>query len=512
MREPEQGQAFAEQAFGDVRFEVFPSALPFEWRVRAADLGPLLIVPGSFTGKVHLHGMVEATILCMAEGSADTRDPRDRVTIAGGRAAAVYSSGAYGSWQSEGRRSTPVLRFAPGFLAGQLELLTGTTITAEPRFAFELPTARGRAAMLERVVQFLFAEVEQGLAALDHPVIATSACEMLARMLLLGHAHDHVTLLERRPKPVHARVVRQIEDYVRAHAGEPIAIGELARLTSTGAQAIEAAFLARHGKSLATFIRRARLEHAREQLRCDPTLTPTRAAYAAGFMQPERFAAEYFLAFGEHPEQTWRQTRLELGSRPPEPPRDARPTVFVLCDDPIRAAQLHAWLHAAGHAIELFDSVRSFLIADAAARPGCVIVALALADHALLAQEAPMLPRIGLATADLRMAVAAMKAGALDVLDVVEQAELLAAVEAALSRDVTQRQISAARMQRDARFAALTAREREVVERLARGLLNKQIAAELGISEATVRVHRARGMDKLGVDSVIELVRMLADR
>lgn len=516
MQEPEQAQAFSEHAFGDVRFEVLRSSLPFEWRVQAVEVGPLLIVPGSFTGKVHLHGMVNTTILCMAEGSAGDGDARDRVTIAGGRAAAVYSNGAYGSWQSEGRGSTPVLRFASGFVGQQLELMTGAAIVGEPRFSLELPTDRGQAAKLERVARFVFAEAEQGASALEHPVIATSLSELLARTLLLAHAHDRMGLLERRPKQVHARVIRQVEDYVRAHAGEPISSGDLARLTSTSAQALEAACMAQRGESLDALIRRARLEHAREALRSDPALTPTRAAYAAGFLQPERFAAAYFLAFGEHPEQTWRQTRLELAARPAEPagarPLTSTPTVFVLGDDPRLAAQLHASLHAAGHAVELFDTVRGFLHADAGTRPGCVVFDLALADHGLLALEAPTLPRIGLARGDLRRALEALKAGALDVLESPTPAELLVAVEAALARDVAQRQASAIRAQREARLAALTSRELEVVERVARGLLNKQIAAALGISEATVRFHRTRGMDKLGVDSVIELVHVLAER
>lgn len=172
---------------------------------------------------------------------------------------------------------------------------------------------------------------------------------------------------------------------------------------------------------------------------------------------------------------------------------------------------MHACLHAAGHAVELFESVRAFLRDHAATRAGCVVVDLALADHALLAQEAPTLPRIGLASGDLRTAVAAMKAGALDVLDELDGALLLAAVEAGLARDHARRRSVAERMQREARLATLTTREREVVERVARGLLNKQIAAELAISEATVRVHRARGMDKLGVDSVIGLVHALLE-
>lgn len=516
MHEREHAQAFAEQAFGDVRLDLLPSTMSFEWRVRAVEVGPLFVVPGCLSGAVHLHGTISGTILSLIhEGLAQVGDHCNQVRVGSGRAGAVYSSGMPGSWQSEGRVPTAGIRFAPGFLARQLELLTGSTVEHEPRFAVELPTARGAGATLERIGHLLLAEAERGFALLEHPVVATSLSDMLARARLLGHPHDHMALLERPTPRVDARIVRQVEDYVRAHAGEPITIGDLALLTSCAGQAIEAAFLAERGSGVAAFIRRARLEHARAALLHDPSLTPSRAAYAAGFTQPERFAADYFVAFGEQPEQTWRHTQARLGPNMRASARvgarGSAATVFVICDDPHRVARMHAWLRAAGHDVELFDSVSAFSRGHAAARAGCVIVDLALPDHGRLAEQAPTLPRIGLASGDLRTAVAAMKAGALDVLDELDPGLLLGAVEAGLARDHAQRERAAERMQREARLATLTTREREVVERVARGLLNKQIAAELGISEATVRVHRARGMDKLGADSVIELVHALLD-
>jgi FixJ family two-component response regulator len=106
-----------------------------------------------------------------------------------------------------------------------------------------------------------------------------------------------------------------------------------------------------------------------------------------------------------------------------------------------------------------------------------------------------------------------MKAGAVDFLTKpVERGKLLESVRAALARDVVDR---AARERSDAvavQVASLTAREREVLELVAEGLLNKQIAARLGTAEKTVKVHRARAMRKMGAGSVAELVRLLGTR
>jgi FixJ family two-component response regulator len=103
-----------------------------------------------------------------------------------------------------------------------------------------------------------------------------------------------------------------------------------------------------------------------------------------------------------------------------------------------------------------------------------------------------------------------MKGGAIDFLSKpCDETDLLAAVERALARDAEARAERAETEAVRARFALLTPREREVSLLVARGLLNKQIAAELGTSEKTVKIHRGRVMEKLGADSVAALVRLV---
>src|SRR6185436_6770114 len=111
---------------------------------------------------------------------------------------------------------------------------------------------------------------------------------------------------------------------------------------------------------------------------------------------------------------------------------------------------------------------------------------------------------------DVPSTVRAMKAGAIDFLSKpCEDTDLLAAVDRALARERDERAMREAREARKSRFEELTPREREVCRLVAQGRLNKQIAAELGAAEKTIKVHRGRVMEKLGMESVAELVRFV---
>lgn len=195
----------------------------------------------------------------------------------------------------------------------------------------------------------------------------------------------------------------------------------------------------------------------------------------------------------------------------------AAPTVFVVDDDPSVLKALARLIRAAGRNVETFSSPREFLEAVHEDRPGCVVLDLRMPEvsgldlQALLERAGSVLPVIFLSGhADVPTSVAAMKAGAVDFLTKpCDDAQLLAAIEGALERDARAR---AARDERDElaeRFAGLTPREQEVCRLVAQGLLNKQAAYELGITERTIKVHRARVMQKLGVGSFADLVRLV---
>jgi FixJ family two-component response regulator len=196
---------------------------------------------------------------------------------------------------------------------------------------------------------------------------------------------------------------------------------------------------------------------------------------------------------------------------------DAGQTVFLVDDDPSVLSALGRLLRSAGYMVEAHASPRAFLERAAAALCGCVVVDLRMPEvgglelQEELARRGCLLPLVFLTGhGDVPSTVRAMKAGAIDFLSKpVEDTDLLAAVDRALARDHEERAAREAREALRTRFEELTPREREVCRLVAQGRLNKQIAVELGAAEKTIKVHRGRVMEKLGMESVAELVRFV---
>jgi FixJ family two-component response regulator len=192
------------------------------------------------------------------------------------------------------------------------------------------------------------------------------------------------------------------------------------------------------------------------------------------------------------------------------------PIVLVLDDDPAVGESVADLLRSADLASEVFTSPPEFLRYPRPAAPACLILDVQLAGlsgldlQTDLAKGDPPLPIIFISGhATIPMSVRAMKRGAVEFLTKPFDAdELLAAVRQALGRDRLARQHHAELAGPRARFDTLTPREREVLALVVTGRLNKQIAADLGCSEQTIKVHRGRVMRKLAVGSVAELVRV----
>jgi FixJ family two-component response regulator len=197
----------------------------------------------------------------------------------------------------------------------------------------------------------------------------------------------------------------------------------------------------------------------------------------------------------------------------------AGPTVFVVDDDPAVLKSLSRLLRSARLDVTTFSSPREFLERHDPRAPGCLVLDVAMPGlNGLELQEAltamgSELPIIFLTGhGDIPMSVQAMKRGALDFLTKpVNDEDLLKAVHVAIEKDRLQRQTRAEVTEIQQRLATLTPREREVMEHVISGQLNKQTAADLGTVEKTIKVHRARVMEKMKVQSVAELVR-LAER
>jgi FixJ family two-component response regulator len=192
------------------------------------------------------------------------------------------------------------------------------------------------------------------------------------------------------------------------------------------------------------------------------------------------------------------------------------PTVFVVDDYAPGRRSISRLLRAAGFAVTAFASAKEFLAQYDPETLGCLVLDLAMPEvsglelQGILAGKGSLVPIIFLtAHGDIPKSVQAMKRGASDFLmKPVNDEDLLAAVRVAVEKDRVLRREQAELSEIRARLATLTPREREVLEYVVAGKLNKQIAGQLGTVEQTVKIHRAHVMQKMRVQSVAELVRL----
>jgi RNA polymerase sigma factor (sigma-70 family) len=192
------------------------------------------------------------------------------------------------------------------------------------------------------------------------------------------------------------------------------------------------------------------------------------------------------------------------------------PIVFVIDDDASVRDALRSLIRSVGLAVELFGSAQEFLQRKLPETTSCLVLDVRLPGiggldfQRRLAAANVNIPIIFITGhGDIPMSVRAMKQGAVEFFTKpFRDQELLDAINLALERDHARRQREAKTAQLRQRLELLTPREREVLPLVVAGLPNKQVAAEIGTSEATVKVHRSQLMRKMGAESLADLVRM----
>jgi FixJ family two-component response regulator len=195
----------------------------------------------------------------------------------------------------------------------------------------------------------------------------------------------------------------------------------------------------------------------------------------------------------------------------------AEPTIIIIDDDDAIRGAVEGLLCSVGLRTRTFTSVQHFLDDRQPCGPGCMVLDVRLPGRSGLdfykeyINSPDAMPVIFIsAHADVSMSVGAIKSGAADFLTKpVRPQELLDAIQSAIARDADRRREAAEVAKIRRAFDSLTTQERKVALLVVTGKLNKQIAAEIGLSEATVKLHRGRVMSKLGAPSLIDLVRMV---
>jgi FixJ family two-component response regulator len=210
--------------------------------------------------------------------------------------------------------------------------------------------------------------------------------------------------------------------------------------------------------------------------------------------------------------------RIESQIAPPIPAPHATPIVFVVDDDVSVREALELLIRDAGWRPETFESAHQFLSRPRAGVPSCLVLDIALPGlnglelQRRIAPDRADMPIIFIASAaDVRTTVQAMKAGAIEFLTKpFNDTMLLNAIQHAIKRSETVLRVQAELGSLRERYATLSRREQDVMGFVVRGLLNKQVGFELGITEITVKAHRGQVMRKMGAGSFADLVNMAA--
>lgn len=300
----------ASKAFCDHKQEVLGKADSFRYRLHHASLQKTAIMRASYGADTYINaGQPETIFLINLPQTGSNKYWHEGQIVEATPDMGVVSSPTlplrfnFGATCSE-----LVVTIDRKALEDHLCALTGASIKEPIVFQPHLKTGSGIGAQVKRLLGFLVAELDAGDSLQDNPLFVSNIEQAMMTALLTGQPHNYSARFEK-PLPLAADwQVRRVEEYIRAHATEPITIGELSILCGQSERALFYAFKKYRGYTPMTFLRAMRLLGARETLlKGEPGMTVTIAAMEWSFIHLGRFSAEYAKEFGESPSETLRK-------------------------------------------------------------------------------------------------------------------------------------------------------------------------------------------------------------
>lgn len=296
-----------------IRTEVLDRRTPFSWRGNAYKVGPILIGANAYGAGVHSRSdaPMDGYSATFALGSVGGEgfDGRGAVTVAKDRTAWLASPVGASSFRHGTHYLGLNIVIPRAAMAEALFTLSGNPNREVLRFDPTVSLGLGSGAALQRMIRFVAEEVNHDAHAFSSPLVAARFVDSLLLSMLLGQPNNFSSMLQHEPLGAGPRHVREAADYLAAHAGEPIRIQHLTKLTGVSARTLQAGFIKRYGRSPMEFLRDRRLELARAKLTMPSSASVKQIAHECGFAHLGRFSAEYRARFDETPSATRAKAR-----------------------------------------------------------------------------------------------------------------------------------------------------------------------------------------------------------
>lgn len=299
-----------------VRVEPIASKSPFHWQCNLAKVGPLSISVHHFRSGVI--GISDGALDCYAmsfvtAGRAEHSDGKRLYSLLPHRIGMIYSPSMAPTVKIDTEHQGTQVMIERAVMDAAFTALTGVPPREPIRFESKLDASSGIGASTDRFLGFLVSELDQDSAALRSSMVTRRLVEGFLYNLLLEQPHSCSEQLSSAPPAAGPSYVRQLEEYLKAHADSPVSLADMAALTGVSIRSIQAAFRTSRGYTPMEFLRARRFELARQRLltgRESRDTTVTQVALGCGFEHLGRFSIEYRLRFGESPRDTLRRSAV----------------------------------------------------------------------------------------------------------------------------------------------------------------------------------------------------------